>query len=83
MTPFFQLDSPRGALVRQVTPSSLSARAGIRVGDIIIEVDEQEIVSADSLDTIAVGARQPARLTLLRDGKRMIVSLMLTNPETE
>ena len=67
----FDLDRPRGALVAQVGKDSPAERAGIESGDIIVEVDGEQIeVSADLphvIGLIAPGLKVP--VSVIREGK--------------
>ena len=67
----FDLDRPRGALVAQVGKDSPAERAGIESGDIIVEVDGEQIeVSADLphvIGLIAPGSKVP--VSVIREGK--------------
>ncbi len=67
----FGLDQPRGALVAQVQPDSPAARAGVKVGDVIVEFDGHAIAEASDLPplvgTTAIGSSTP--LKVMRDGR--------------
>lgn len=71
----FDLDRPRGALVAQVGKDSPAKRAGIESGDIIVEVDGEQIeVSADLphvIGLIAPGSKVP--VSVIREGKERSV----------
>ena len=71
----FDLDRPRGALVAQVGKDSPAERAGIESGDIIVEVDGEQIeVSADLphvIGLIAPGSKVP--VSVIREGKERSV----------
>jgi serine protease Do len=60
----------QGALVADVTPDGPSARAGLRAGDVIEEVDGQTVASASGLTQKVALAEvgQGVRLQVLRDG---------------
>ena len=68
----FGLDEPRGVLVNRVESGSPAARAGLQHGDIILEVDGEEVSDTRGLIDY-VSARGPDEkvvLVVLRDGKR-------------
>jgi serine protease Do len=73
-------DVPGGALVTRILPDSPAARAGIRVRDVIVAIDDSKVTSgADVLGQI--GNRRPGdtvRLTVVRNGKRRTVEVELT-----
>ncbi len=69
----------RGAVVEDFTTDSPAERAGLRVYDVIVEVDGRDIGSDDELIR-EVSARQPGtvvKLQLVRDEKRIIVPVRL------
>jgi S1-C subfamily serine protease len=69
-----------GAYVGRVAPSSPGARAGIQVGDVIVEANQRPIRSAADLETLAAAVTVGAHLTLVvqRDDRRMGVELVLS-----
>lgn len=65
----------KGALVRSVQPMSLAARAGIRPGDLITRIGDQEIHSADDAREALkqVDLSKGVRIDLLnREGEKMV-----------
>jgi len=70
---FFQMSKASGAVVTDVQPNAPGAKAGLKVGDVITQVDGHEITDAGALQ-VEVGQKQPGskiELTVLRDGKSM------------
>lgn len=69
--------SPFGAWVVQVTPSGPAARAGVRLGDVVVEAAGQRVASVESLRSALAQRPAGARLTLEveRQGKprRMVL----------
>jgi len=66
------LPSRDGALIRQIEEDSPAEKAGLKVGDIIVEFNGVEILDSDDIRN-AVGAVERgkrAKLTYLRDGKQ-------------
>lgn len=75
----FGFDRPTGAIVSQVMPDTPAAKANIKVGDVITEVDGQKIVSAQDLRN-KIGLLTPGKtveLKLLRNGKEMTTQVAL------
>jgi S1-C subfamily serine protease len=68
-----------GAYVESVTPGSAAADAGIRNGDLIVEVDGTAIRSFDELRGL-VSSRSPGEqvtVTVIRDGERQDIEVTL------
>lgn len=66
------LESDAGALIEAVTPTGPAARAGLRPGDVIVEIDGRDFAIVD--DVIAALRRRASgdeiRLEYIRDGRR-------------
>ncbi|MGA8153454.1 MAG: Do family serine endopeptidase [Terriglobales bacterium] len=76
---FFKLTDANGALVTQVEPSSPAAKAGLKIGDVITELDGRKVTDASDLQ-MAVGLKTPGttiKLGVLRDGKDMTLPVTL------
>ncbi len=76
---FFHVENNEGALVTQVESGSPAEKAGLKVGDVITELDGQKVSDASQLQ-IEVGQKQPGssiKLQVLRDGKNVSVPLTL------
>jgi Do/DeqQ family serine protease len=73
------LKRPAGALVASVSPTSPAARAGLKTGDLIINVDGQMIDDPNAFDyrfaTKPIGGS--ARLGVVRAGKEIAVGVAL------
>jgi serine protease Do len=70
---FFHRDSATGAVITQVEPDSPGAKAGLKVGDVVTEVDGQPVEDAGQLQVI-VGQKRPGtrmNVQVSRDGKLM------------
>ncbi|MBE9179192.1 trypsin-like peptidase domain-containing protein [Oculatella sp. LEGE 06141] len=71
------LPEVNGVLVMGVIPNSPAAQAGIRRGDVIVQIDGQPVTSADRLqlrvDSSRVG--QPLRLTIRRGDRTQQISV--------
>lgn len=68
----FGLDRPRGALVVEVEPGSPAQAAGLRRGDVILEINGSPIEESRQLSARIAELRVGTKVTLvfLRDGKR-------------
>jgi len=76
---FFQMSKASGAVVTDVQPNAPGAKAGLKVGDVITQVDGHEITDAGALQ-VEVGQKQPGskiELTVLRDGKSLTLPVTI------
>lgn len=73
------LNVNKGAFVRQVNPESAAAEGGIEPGDIIVEINGNDIESFQELRAKigTMGAGANVELTLLRKGKRIETEVVL------
>lgn len=75
----FGMDSASGALIADLDPEGPAAQAGLRAGDIVIEVDGEEVERSRNLPRL-IGRVTPgndAELTIMRDGEREEVSVTI------
>jgi len=78
---FFNMNSPTGALVDQVDPNSPGAKAGLKIGDVITQLDGKNVNDAGELQ-MEVGQKHPGetiQLNVMRDGKSMNIPVTLEN----
>ncbi len=76
---FFDLKENNGAVITQVEPDSAGAKAGLKVGDVITELDGQKVSDAGQLQ-MEVGQKRPdtkIELQVMRDGKTVSVPVTL------
>jgi serine protease Do len=75
----FGMDRPGGALVAQVLPGSPAEKAGIKVGDVVLDFNGNPITDSASLPPIVgripVGKQVPVKV--LRDGKTRTVQVTI------
>ena len=70
---FFQVSDNNGAIISQVEPDGPGARAGLKIGDVIREVNGHKVAGAGELQVL-VGQQPPGTkvtLEVMRDGKSM------------
>ena len=75
----FDLDEPRGALVGEVTPGSPAEDAGLRQGDIILEIDREAVEDTREL-RLTVAMLAPgveALVSVFREGNRIGIPVTL------
>jgi serine protease Do len=76
---FFHVNNATGAVVTQVEPNSPGAKAGLKVGDVIVELNGKTVSDAGELQ-VEVGQKQPGtklHLKALRDGNSVDVPVTL------
>ena len=75
----FGMKHPRGALVAKVLPDSPALASGIKVGDIIVEFNKQEVMNSSNLPPIVgsskVGVKLP--VTVIRNGREKTLNVKL------
>ena len=70
-----------GALISDISPGSPAEKAGLKRGDVVVEFDGEPIKEFTSLSKL-VGMKAPgtsSKITVLRDGKRKEISVVLGN----
>jgi serine protease Do len=76
---FFNVNDAAGAVVTQVEDDSPAAKAGLKVGDVITELDGQKVSDAGELQ-VEVGQKRPGttiKLEVVRDGKNTTIPVTL------
>ena len=76
---FFHLNDNTGAVISQVEPDAPGAKAGLKVGDVIKEVNGQKVSDAGQLQ-VFISEKQPGTkvdLQVVRDGKEMNIPVTL------
>lgn len=65
------LDEPKGVIIQQIVEGSAASKADIKVGDIILKVDDKTVNQPNELQSYVAAKRAgtSVRLTLYRDGK--------------
>jgi len=71
----FKLSGPGGVLVSEVEDGTPAARAGIRAGDVILEVNRRRVRDVRSFEEALGGAEQDALLFVQRDGRSQYIVL--------
>ena len=75
----FGMQHPHGALVAKVLPDSPAKKAGMKVGDVIVEFNQEEVQDSASLPPIVgsskVGTQLP--VTVIRNGREQTLKVTL------
>jgi S1-C subfamily serine protease len=77
----FELDVVRGAYVSGVQPNTAAEEAGVKQGDVIVEIDDQTINTSAELIGYVAGKRPGDRIAVKvnRDGKELDYEMILRN----
>jgi serine protease Do len=76
----FGMSKPTGALVAQVVPDSPAAKAGIRVGDVIVEYNGEPVETSSALPPLVGGTKsgETIPVKVIRDGKSRVVRVKVS-----
>jgi serine protease Do len=79
------LDQTRGALVSEVSNDGPAARAGIKVGDLIIEFNGKPIKDANDLPTLVARTApgEKVRVKILRDNRELTIPVRVEKLKDE
>src|SRR5208283_3583032 len=76
---FFEMKKAEGAVIAEVEPDAPGAKAGLRTGDVITELDGKPVTDAGQLQ-MTVGQKRPGdtiHLQVVRDSKPTTISVTL------
>lgn len=78
-----KLPNTQGALVAGVSPESPAARAGIKVGDVILAFDDQTVTEMKDLPKLVAAAApgEKTRMTVWRQGKQQILEVSVAHSQ--
>jgi len=78
---YYKLDEARGVIITQILPDSPAKKAGLKVGDIILQVDKYRINDDQTIVGVFEEFRkgQTVSLHILRDDKPITVQMKLEN----
>lgn len=75
---YFGAPNDNGLLVAQVAPNSPAARAGVKVGDVITKVDNQNVQGADDIAAATSSSTSNSvQIKVIRNHKTMNLQAML------
>lgn len=79
----FGIDRKRGAVLTQVVPGSAADKAGLKAGDVVVEINGRPVRNAldvrNSIGLLRVG--EQVKLKVLRNGKTVSVNAKVEEPE--
>ncbi len=81
----FGMKQPRGAVVLRVLPDSPAAKAGFKVGDVVVEFDGKKIYRSSDLP-LAVGQAdigEKSKVKVIREGKSKSLNVTIAELPTE
>ncbi|CAB1276596.1 DegQ family serine endoprotease [Candidatus Nitrosacidococcus tergens] len=82
----FGLEKPQGALVAKILPDSPAAKAGVKLGDIILSFNNKPISRSSSLPPLVGQTKigDPVSMDILREGKQKNIKIKVGKlPEEE
>jgi S1-C subfamily serine protease len=76
---YYELTLSSAVEVMSVEPNTPAGRAGLRISDLIVAIDDQPTANVDDIHRLLRGYQSltPVKLTVLRDQKRIEVRVML------
>ncbi len=80
-----ELDRPAGALIDDIWPGGPADKAGLKAGDVIVEIDEKPVFDEQTLQyQIGVKAdKETARISYMRSGKSRSATITVALPPDE
>ena len=81
----FGMKQPRGAVVLRVLPDSPAAKAGFKVGDVVVDFNGKKIIRSSDLP-LAVGQTSigsKSRVTVIREGKNKSLRVTIAELPSE
>src|SRR4030042_4856063 len=69
----FNVEEKEGAVISQVFEGSPAEKSGLKVGDIVVEIDGKKIKNSQDVvsEVLKKQVGQKIEITLIREGKRM------------
>lgn len=81
----FAMKKAEGALIASVVEDSPAAKAGIKVGDIILYFNDKKVTSSSQLPMLVARAKigEKATVVVLRDGKEKAITVVIEASEAD
>ncbi|MFW2372150.1 MAG: DegQ family serine endoprotease [Gammaproteobacteria bacterium] len=81
----FNMNERKGAVISKVFPDSAAAQAGLKVGDVVVEVNGRKIKNSmdmrNAVGLVRIG--QNLNIKLLRNGKAMTLNAKIQEPKQQ
>jgi serine protease Do len=79
----FKLDQNTGVLIAEVTPDSPADKAGLKAGDVVIELDGRPVRDANQFRVLVAQKAPASKLatTIIRDGSKRVLHATLRERE--
>jgi S1-C subfamily serine protease len=74
---YMSLKSAEGVMVSAVRPGSQADKDGIRVGDILIEINGQNLQDVNAVQTLVAESDGDLKAQLIRDQQTLVITLRL------
>jgi predicted metalloprotease with PDZ domain len=81
LAPYFNMKDAKGALVVEVMDDSPAKKAGIKAGDVIVQVGDESVSDTEGLVRALRDEEGDTKVTVLRKGQQMTMTPKLDTPE--
>lgn len=79
---YFNVKNRKGILVTEVVENSAAAKAGLKAGDVIIEIDNKQVDSPDDLiNSLSQKSEGPVEFKIIRKGDEKKITVTLEKQE--
>jgi S1-C subfamily serine protease len=69
-----------GIRVDSVVPASIAQKAGLRIGDVVMKINDRPVYSTDRMQYLVSKAKDRVAVTVLRDGENLQLSAEFPKP---
>lgn len=72
-----EVDPPRGALIKEIVPGAPGDKAGLQVGDVVVEWNGTAVETPTELSLVVAKTQigSEAKATIIRDGQKMTIDV--------
>ena len=85
LLPQFKLESTEGALIGQVFEGSPAEKAGLKIGDVVIDIDGVQVKNSQDVvrEVLKKQVGQKVKLTVIREGKKVEITVTTSEMPAE